>query len=84
MLMMSKKLNKNKEIIQEKKSSLFQNINKENKIDKMNKGNNLNTIKEKEDRKNETISIKEANESLFYFDNDKLQENNYYKPKIKK
>ena len=50
----------------------------------MNKGNNLNTIKEKEDGTNETISIKEANESLFYFDNDKIQENNYYKPKIKK
>ena len=46
--------------------------------------NNLNTIIEREDGKNETISIKEANESLFYFDNDEIKESNYYKPKIKK
>ncbi len=80
----------NKEINQKKKpkkNSLFQNINKENKIDKVNKTNNLYIIKEREEEKDESINIIDANEKnkdtgalLFYLDDNKMQDNDYYTP----
>jgi hypothetical protein len=74
-----KKVEENKENVQEKKqkkNSLFQNINKDNKTKK---GNNLYTIKEREDEKDESINIMDGNKNdkdtgkiLLYIEDNKI------------